>query len=144
MKFNFSFKNRKFGFYLELATAALALIAAIAYLIIDFTVIKGNISFSDYTYVVVPCAIAGAILLLANAFAGIMLTDLAGAILIAVALGQHLSMSCFPWADMATGVPFFVNNGALSATVSTIYTAFVVIFAITLVASVTGAFVDKD
>ena len=144
MKLNFSFKNRKFGFYLRIVAAALALVVAIAYLIIDLTIIKGNISFGDYTYVVVPSAIVGALLLAANAFTGVWLLDLAGSVLLGVALGQHLSMSCYPWADMSTGVPFFVNNGALASAVSTIYTIFVVLFAVAMLASVASSFMDRD
>ncbi len=144
MKLNFSFKNRKFGFYLRIVTSILALIVAIAYLIVDLTIIKGNISFGDYTYVVVPSAIVGALLVAANAFTGIKLLDAAGAILLGVALGQHLSMSCYPWADMSTGVPFFVNNGALASAVSSIYTIFVVLFAVAMLASVVSSFTDRD
>ncbi|MCQ2797634.1 MAG: hypothetical protein MJ241_04145 [Bacilli bacterium] len=144
MKLNLSFKNRSIGFYLRIAVAALAIIAAIAYLIIDLTVIKGNISFQDFTSVVVPCAFVGGLLVAANAFTGIMLLDLAGTVLLAISLGQHLSMSCYPWADMATGVPFFVNNGALASTVSSIYTAFVVLFAVLMLASTVGTFMDRD
>ncbi len=144
MKLNFSFKNRKLGFYIQVAASALAIIAGIAFLVIDATIVKGNISFKDYSLVTSLACIFGGIVGLAHAFTSLPFLDIVSCVLIGVALGQHLSMSCYPWADIGTGVPFFVNNGELLKTVSSIFTAYVVIIAVPLVGNVLTCFIGTD
>lgn len=140
---NLSLKNRSKAFYIQLATGVIALISSILFLIIEITVVRGHISFPDNTIFTFLFVLVGGLLSLACCFTQIEFLAIISTILYGCGVGQHLFMSCYPYADLATGVAFFVDSGEFALTVSNIFTTFLVIFALLMVLSIVVCFLDK-
>ncbi|MCH4278047.1 MAG: hypothetical protein LKF89_03920 [Bacilli bacterium] len=140
MKNFFNLKNQKPHFYIQLSVGVVAIISAIIFLIIDINMISSAVSFSDKSYMSVIFMILGGVMSIVSAFLKIDFLGVIAPILFGCAVGQHLYLACFPYADVLTGVPFFVNNGTLAQSVSKIFTVFLVIFILCLLLSVVSAF----
>lgn len=143
MKLNFSFKNRALVFYIKLAIGLLILLSTVVFFIMHNSVAKGHISFPDRAYITFIFGLVSSIVMLFASFSEIGFLPLISAILMGAVVGQHLFMCCYPYADLATGVPFFVDSGALLTTVSEIYTCFLIVFILLMVASIIICFIDK-
>ncbi len=143
MKFNFSFKNRPFAFYLKFAVGALATFLSILFFILECAIVRGHISFADNSHITFIFTLVGGISMIFAAFSEISFLPIISSICLAVGVGQHLFMSCYPYADLGTGVPFFVDDGTLLHTVADLFTIFLILFGILLVASLVCNFIDK-
>lgn len=143
MKFNFSFKNRPFAFYLKFAVGALATFLSILFFILECAIVRGHISFADNSHITFIFTLVGGISMILAAFSEISFLPIISSICLAVGVGQHLFMSCYPYADLGTGVPFFVDDGSLLVIVSNLFTIFLVGFAILLVVDILINFMDQ-
>lgn len=143
MKFNFSFKNRPFAFYLKFAVGVLATFFSVLFFILERAIVRGHISFADNSPITFIFTLVGGLTMILAAFSEISFLPILSSISLGVGVGQHLVMCCYPYADLSTGVPFFVDNGTFLHTVATLFTVFLVLFAVVLVASLVCNFMDK-
>ena len=140
---NFSLKNRTKAFYVQLATGALAIISVVIFFIIELTTVRGHISFPDNTLFTFLFMLIGGLCSLASCFTQIEVLSIIASILYGLGVGQHLFMACYPYADLGTGVPFFVDSAAFAVSVSTLFTIFLVVFALITILSIFVCFIDK-
>lgn len=143
MKLNFSFKNRPLAFYLKIVVSFLTMITSLIFFILELSIVKGHISFKDNTLITFLFSMFSALVLALSAFAEISFLPVISAILLGVGVGQHLFMCMYPYADLGKGVPFFVDDGTFLHTVAGIFTTFLVLFVIELIAQILITFVDK-
>lgn len=143
MKLNFSFKNRPFTFYLKFASGALSILLSLIFFILECVIVRGHISFADLSHITFIFTFLSGVVMLFDAFAEISFLPLVATIFLALGVGQHLFMSCYPYADLGTGVPFFVDDGSLLVVVSNLFTIFLVGFAILLVVDILINFMDQ-
>lgn len=138
------FKNQKSLFYVTLGIYALIAILAIVYFITDIVIVGSNISYTDRSWLsfifLLLGAICGAIYLL---FSIDFLSPISS-ILVAGGVAVHLYQSTFPWADLATAVPFFTNNEDRAIMISSFYTVFLVIFVLLLLYTIVINFFSLD
>lgn len=126
------FENRKLGFYLTFAAAALAVLGALAYLIIYQATAKETVD-RVFSWLTFGLILGGAVITLAGEIFRLPFTPILGGACFAVALANHLVETAYPLADVLTGVPFFGGNPTLAI-------AFSVVFGLAALINVVGAF----
>ena len=103
------FKDRSLGFYIALASACLAVIVGVVYLICYLSIANEKMDrvFSIITLLFV--LFGGLVILVGELFRKDFIS-MAGPIFISVALAKHSVEAAYPIADMGTGVVFFGGN----------------------------------
>lgn len=127
------FKGRSFGFYLSFASAALMFVCDILYIATDH---------GDYTFSVLAFALllVGSLLTLAYCLAGLKFLDFIPAvscILYGFGFGSHLTVALESLSDVWNGVNFVGGNAMVGL-------AFIILFAVALIAAVVAAFLREE
>jgi hypothetical protein len=135
-----SLKNRPCRFYLQTGAGVAAVISGIALWIIDASFIKSAVTFRDMSFLSSLFMIIGGLVSLAAAFTKFDFLSIVSSALFGCGLGQHLYLACFPYADVLTGVPFFVADGTNGKIIANICTVFLVIFGLCLASEVVSSF----
>ncbi len=146
MKFNFSLKGRTLSFYLTFASAIVAIVSSLVLFIYDQTSVVKAVSFHDYTFIAFIFLALGGVIGLVSSFIENKYTSIltiVSSVLYACGVGQHLVDCCYPYADLGTSVPFFTNSGVFARQLSTIFTVFLVLFILVMLASITTCFLKE-
>lgn len=141
---HFSLKESSLKDKIIFSSSLLLLISTILFFILDFVFVGSSISFKDKAYLIL-------IFNLLSVIASVVSTlfyrpiEFLSPILLACGFGQLLYQSCFPWADLATSVPFFANSIDKAKTVSSFFITFLILFGILLLSLIVSCFLkDKE
>jgi hypothetical protein len=134
----FSFKNRPVGFYIQAGTLLLGFVSTIVFFSLN-PVIMNNISFSDYSWVVFLFNMSAVAVGFVSLFFFDKLQPISP-ILFGCGFGQLLSMSCFPWTDIAKDVFFFSGSEEKAHLIANFVLPFLIVFGIVLVCSIASCF----
>ena len=133
------FKDRKPGFWLAFAAAAIALLGGIAYLIIyslGRDAVTGEYD-RVYNTLTLGMILGGALISLGAELIRSRLLTILAAAAFGVALANHLVETAYPLADVLTKVPFFGGNAPLAIT-------FAVVFGIVALVHIVSSFMEHN
>ena len=133
------FKNRKFGFWLALFAAAVALVGGIAYLIVysagkDAVTGEYDRVFNTLTLCMM---LGGALISIGGECIRSRIIPVLAVIAYGVGFANHLVETAYPLADVLTKVPFFGGNPTLAI-------AFAVVFGIAALVHIVSAFMEHN
>ena len=123
-------------------SSALVLITSIIFFVLDFIFVGTTISYKDKSYLILIFNLSSVVLAILSFFFYKPL-EIFVPILLSCGFGQLLYQSCFPWADIATNVPFFANSLDKARSISSFYISFLVIFGILLVTLIVSCFLKE-
>lgn len=103
------FKDRSLGFYIALASACLAVIVGVVYLICYLSIANEKMD-RVFSIITLLFVLFGGLVILVGELFRKEFISMAGPIFISVALAKHSVEAAYPIADMGTGVVFFGGN----------------------------------
>lgn len=129
-------QNRKFGFWLACAAAAVALVGTIAYLIIYMATATETVD-RVFSWMTFGFMIGGAVISVATESLRLRFGPILATVCFGLAFANHLVEFAYPLADVLTGVPFFGGNYTLAL-------VFVIVFGFVAVCQVLSAFLEHN
>ena len=103
------FKDRSLGFYIALASACLAVIVGVVYLICYLSIANEKMD-RVFSIITLLFVLFGGLVILVGELFRKEFISMAGPIFISIALAKHSVEAAYPIADMGTGVVFFGGN----------------------------------
>ena len=130
------FENRKLGFYLACAAAAVALVGTVAYLIIYMATAAETVD-RVFSWLTFGLMMGGAVVSVLTEALRLRFGPILATVCFGLAFANHLVEFAYPLADVLTGVPFFGGNFTLAL-------AFTIVFGLVAVCHVLSAFMEHN
>ena len=130
------FKDRSLGFYIALASACLAVIVGVVYLICYLSIAKEKMD-RVFSIITLLFVLFGGLVILVGELLRKEFISMAGPIFISVALAKHSVEAAYPIADMGTGVVFFGGN-------QTFAVLFIILIGVIFLAALVSVFLKHN
>lgn len=130
------FENRKLGFWLACAAAAVAVVGTVAYLIIYMATATETVD-RVFSWMTFGFMIGGAVVSVLTEALRLRFGPILATVCFGLAFANHLVEFAYPLADVLTGVPFFGGNYTLAL-------VFVIVFGFVAVCQVASAFLEHN
>lgn len=130
------FKDRSLGFYIALASACLAVVVGIVYLVCYLSIANEKMD-RVFSIITLLFVLFGGIVVLVGELLRIEYISMAGPIFISVALAKHSVEAAYPIADMGTGVVFFGGN-------QTFAVLFIILIGVVFLAALVSVFLKHN
>lgn len=130
------FKDRSLGFYIALASACLAVIVGVVYLICYLSIANEKMD-RVFSIITLLFVLFGGLVILVGELFRKEFISMAGPIFISVALAKHSVEAAYPIADMGTGVVFFGGN-------QTFAVLFIILIGVIFLAALVSVFLKHN